>query len=217
MFQRRYITYALSALTVVGALVWLGQQSSMVRAQTKVSTAEQPAAPVQITIGEVDSASSGLSPRLAGKAYVQNYTVQNLSSANVLAVTTRWTPTDAEGRSMSGGGCSSHSAVATDRPVLRAGESKMFQQTVTQGPPSAQAEIDLVLLDDGTAFGPNRCRDLDRIQARLDGIKMTHMGMLRVLETQGLLALGDLVRTRAEEYRQEGHNRAFMNPKFVGK
>ena len=218
MLEQRYVRYVLPALTIAGVLVCLGQQLSSAQVQTKVSPVSQPAAaPVSVTITEAGAVGDNLPTHLAGKAYVQNYVMQNLTSANVLAVTTRWTSKDAEGKPLPGRGCASQSAVTNDLPVLKAGESKTFQKTLAQGAPSAEAEIDLVLLDDGTAFGSNRCHDLGRIQAQLLCIKMTYLGMLRVLETGGPQALEALVRARAEEYQQAGHNDAFMKPKFIGR
>jgi len=217
MLSRRYVPYVLSVAIIAALAVGLGWRSENAQAQSKVTPTLQPTAPVQVTIAEPGAIGESLPAQLADKAYIEGYAVRNLSSANVLAVTTRWTRQDAEGSALPGGGCASQSTTRAELPVLKPGESKTFQQTLARGTPLAEVEIDLVLLDDGSAFGANRCGDLERIQARLDGMKMVHLAMLHVLETRGPDALESLVRTRAKEYGQQGHNEAFMRPKFVGR
>jgi hypothetical protein len=71
-------------------------------------------------------------------------------------------------------------------PMIGAGEVKTIQPTLHQHGFSVTPVVDLVLLENGSYYGDNRCGSLSQYQSGLQDRRITYQVVLRRLQADGI-------------------------------
>lgn len=195
---RKYLDVLVSALlivvlTVIGIFLLQASQT----ANSQVTALAQPSAlniqsdaPLQLrSLAEVSAKSKLSVSEVAKGLKIAGYqaTFDNVSGRDVMALVINWRFEDsATGQPMrKTGSCAMRFSLNYNAPVLKAGEAKVVGQELIQYAPKVNAGIDLVILDDGTTYGPNACGELMKYQDTLVATRGVERGVLDMLEREG--------------------------------
>lgn len=176
----------------------------------QVQVESQPGSPLQIISASIGPAPQGVSTHAAGRVGSFEAQVRNVSQQNVMAYAIRWQAADAP-QTARGGACFAHSAPDLAHPALRPGETQTVTHALALRSPNMRASVDLALLSDGTAYGRNACRSLERLQQNVSTHLATEQWALDTLRSQGAKSLEE--KLQADLASKDAYRKIYLNPR----
>jgi hypothetical protein len=123
-----------------------------------------------------------------GRHPVFEYTVtlRNATNQPVVCYTLSFSWYDASGALVGGGPIAMRNSGGDwTEPVIPAGGTATTQVGTAQRSSTLKATVDFALLADGTYYGPDHSRTLDKLQEELKGTRATERYVLSLLNTEG--------------------------------
>jgi len=194
---------ALASLSV--CILFLGIAAA---AQTRAIAGIQPESPLRLSPGAPVGAASSVSKEHLAFTYV----IQNVSGEDVVLYAINWIWEDASGTVVKRGDYTYLWSFDPDKPVLRPGETRALTKDLIPRSAVLKAQIDSVLLADGTAYGPDVSQSRQRFRYMLSATRSTQKRILALLESQGPEKAKDLLR---RELAREADERRYFSPKLI--
>lgn len=171
------------ALVTGLALCFVGYSGPNVAAQVaKFATRSD----YPITIVSIAGKPTGETTRTGKPVLELTVTLRNASEQPVVCYALSFSWYDASGAMVGGGHYEMRSSGDDSAdPVIPAGGTASTQVSEIQRSSTLKATVDFALLADGTYYGPDRFRTLDKLQKQLKGTRMTEQYVLSLLNTEG--------------------------------
>jgi hypothetical protein len=201
---------------LVGFIFWAG---FAIGQDPEPVLANKADAPIQVlSMKSVPSSHASDHQTPPGMPRMKSYEVafQNNSGKKVMVVVVNYLSLAADGTSAKKTGvCGSRESFSTDEPAMKAQEVRTEIPNLNVNGVSVSPVIDLVVLEDGTAWGPNNCEELERYQLRLLTRRSVESWILKQLEERG--ADGTKALLQAELAQRGTSDKLFLAPKRIAR
>jgi len=200
------------ALVTGLALCFVGYAGPKVAAQVS-KFATRPDYP--ITIVSIDSKPTGKTTRTGEPGLELTVALRNATDQPVVCYALSLLWYDASGAAAGGSGetmrCSGGDW--TTEPVIPAGGTATTQVIQLEHSSTLKATVDFALLADGTYYGPDHSRILDKLQQQLTATRALEEYVLSLLNTEGPDAVK---RFLTSELAQGSQDQKLLRPKLAG-
>jgi len=167
-----------------------------------------------ITIVSIAGKPTGETTR-TGKAFLDlEITLRNATDQPVVGYALSFSWYDASGAEVGGGGrLMRYSGGDWTEPVIPAGGTATTQVGGIQRSSTLKATVDFALLADGTFYGPDHSRTLDKLQKQLEATRMMEKYVLSLLNTEGPDAVKQFL---TSELAKGPQDQKLLRPKRAG-
>ena len=167
-----------------------------------------------ITITSIAGKPTGETTRRGDPLLELTITLRNATDQPVVCYALSFSWQDASGAEVGGGPTAMRNSGSDwTEPLIPAGGTATTQVTTLQRASTLKATVDFVLLADGTFYGPDHSRTLDKLQKQLEATRMMEKYVLLLLNTEG----PDAVKRFLEhELAQGAQDQKLLHPKPAG-
>jgi hypothetical protein len=172
--------------------------------------------PVQITSVRpilVPSQAAKAPAAAEGLLTAYEVSVSNTSAQNVIVLALEFVMEDANGAALSRNAFSSFFS-AGGKPAIAAGAVRTIQHVLAARPGTLKPRVDVVLLSDGSAWGNNASRAVERFTDSLAIKRSAEKWILSLLESDGLEKTKETLR---QDLAKEVEERKYSHPKWIGR
>jgi hypothetical protein len=167
-----------------------------------------------ITIVSVASKPTGETDRTGMPELELTITLRNATDQPVVCYALSFSWQDASGATLGAGNFMRNSGGDwTTEPVIPAGGTASTQQSMLQHSSTLKVTVDFALLADGTFYGPDHSRTLEKLQSDLAATRSLEEYVLSLLNTEGPDAVK---RFLTSELAQGPQDQKLFRPKLAG-
>ena len=168
-----------------------------------------------ITIVSIAGKPTGETDRTGMPALELTITLRNATQQPVVCYALSFSWYDASGALVGGGPMTMRNSGGdwTTEPVIPAGGTATTQQSMLQRSSTLKATVDFALLADGTFYGPDYSRTLEKLQRGLAATRSLEEYVLSLLNTEGPDAVK---RFLTDELAQGAQDQKLFRPKLAG-